>query len=420
MSPPDLGHLADSRGSGSRALMVLGTLALPFVALGLIWLAMWKLPTFLVDSEAYRLPNGQLDTAAVQSAYNAVRVPIGVTAAAALAALAAGAGVWINARNVAVARQSLLQSRDGDDERRRQWHQEHLHSRFQDAAKQLGDVAAPVRIAGALSLARVADDWEAERQTCVDVLCAYYRMPLDKSDQSERQVRRVILSEILRRLSIESPNSWSDCFIDLSGALIEGLRHKGPLRIKSLVLDSAVVEDFSFLDQVTLEGQISLDDVVFNDGFRLLTEMGPHATIWAIGAEASPGANLHIGIWRSRESQRDESHPTFVKVNINNLTLNGAHAILSLWGHFGERFLFGSGVAVNDGAFTLVTRAGTAAQGAFQLFGLSTSGTGCVVMNRSFETGLVPPVDGGVTVQVVDDASDLLSDDHDPRQPIFI
>lgn len=49
--------------------------------------------------------------------------------------------------------------------------------RFAGAAKQVGDENAAVRLAGVYALAALADDWRAGRQTCIDVLCAYIRMP---------------------------------------------------------------------------------------------------------------------------------------------------------------------------------------------------------------------------------------------------
>ena len=55
-----------------------------------------------------------------------------------------------------------------------------LNERFATAAGQLGDDKPPaVRLAGVYAMAGLADDWPENRQTCVDVLCAYLRMPYD-------------------------------------------------------------------------------------------------------------------------------------------------------------------------------------------------------------------------------------------------
>jgi hypothetical protein len=52
-----------------------------------------------------------------------------------------------------------------------------LNERFATAAEQLGSDKPAVRLAGVYAMAVLADDWEKNRQACVDVLCAYLRMP---------------------------------------------------------------------------------------------------------------------------------------------------------------------------------------------------------------------------------------------------
>ena len=55
-----------------------------------------------------------------------------------------------------------------------------LNERFATAAGQLGDDKPPaVRLAGVYAMAGLADDWEENRQTCVDVLCASLRLPYE-------------------------------------------------------------------------------------------------------------------------------------------------------------------------------------------------------------------------------------------------
>jgi hypothetical protein len=50
-------------------------------------------------------------------------------------------------------------------------------SRYTSAAQQLGDPQAAVRLAGVYAMAHLADEWAEQRQQCVDVLCAYLRLP---------------------------------------------------------------------------------------------------------------------------------------------------------------------------------------------------------------------------------------------------
>jgi hypothetical protein len=52
-----------------------------------------------------------------------------------------------------------------------------FNERFATTAGQLGHDSPAVRLAGVYAMAGLADDWPAQRQTCIDVLCAYLRMP---------------------------------------------------------------------------------------------------------------------------------------------------------------------------------------------------------------------------------------------------
>ena len=60
--------------------------------------------------------------------------------------------------------------------------------RFGAAADQLGSDRAAVRLAGVYAMARLADDAEdaGSRQMCIDVLCAYLRMPYTPSEDDGR------------------------------------------------------------------------------------------------------------------------------------------------------------------------------------------------------------------------------------------
>jgi uncharacterized protein YjbI with pentapeptide repeats len=57
--------------------------------------------------------------------------------------------------------------------------------RFGKAADQLGSAQAAVRLAGAYAMAGLADDWPQGRQSCIDVLCAYLRLPYPQSPDTD-------------------------------------------------------------------------------------------------------------------------------------------------------------------------------------------------------------------------------------------
>jgi hypothetical protein len=90
-----------------------------------------------------------------------------------------------------------------------------------------------VRLAGVYALAKLADDWPEQRQTCVDVLCAYVRMPWAKlgdgsDDPAELEVRRSVGHTLNLRLRRDTTGvSWSDLQFDFSGARLFDLRLSG-------------------------------------------------------------------------------------------------------------------------------------------------------------------------------------------------
>jgi hypothetical protein len=132
---------------------------------------------------------------------------------AALAVLAAGSGatVWlyeqassagdIHAARIEAIKTGLLGTGAGTAgmfvlllAARRQWHQEHTAAAARDSAVEervaelyikavalLGDAKAPVRLGGLYALERLAQGNPGQRQTVVNVICAYLRMPWEPS-----------------------------------------------------------------------------------------------------------------------------------------------------------------------------------------------------------------------------------------------
>ena len=89
-----------------------------------------------------------------------------------------------------------------------------LNERFATAADRLGsDKPSAVRLAGVSAMAGLADDWGQNRQTCVEVLCGYLRMPYepdpgDKASEPERLAFRASFE--VRRTVIRVINSNSE------------------------------------------------------------------------------------------------------------------------------------------------------------------------------------------------------------------
>ena len=110
-----------------------------------------------------------------------------------------------------------------------------LNERFDTVAEQLGSDKSPaVRLAGVYAMAGLADDWQDHRQMCVDVLCAYLRMPYEPEPgddapvekrlafQASREVRRTVIRVIAAHLNGTAPVSWCGLNFNFAGAVFDG------------------------------------------------------------------------------------------------------------------------------------------------------------------------------------------------------
>jgi len=103
-----------------------------------------------------------------------------------------------------------------------------FNERFSTAADKLGHQRAATRLAGLYALAGLADDWAAHRQTCIDVLCSYLRIPYEPDPTSrnyrrgEREVRRTIIRVIRDHLRPGfSAVSWTQDNFSFEGAIFD-------------------------------------------------------------------------------------------------------------------------------------------------------------------------------------------------------
>jgi hypothetical protein len=110
-----------------------------------------------------------------------------------------------------------------------------LNERFATAAEQLGDDKPPaVRLAGVYAMAGLADDWKENRQTCVNVLCAYLRMPYQPDPghdapekkrlafEANREVRHTIIRVITDHLQDGAAAAWQGLNFDFTGVVFDG------------------------------------------------------------------------------------------------------------------------------------------------------------------------------------------------------
>jgi uncharacterized protein YjbI with pentapeptide repeats len=117
---------------------------------------------------------------------------------------------------------------------------------FAKAVDHLGSAKAAVRLGGLYGLERLARGNEEHRQTIVDVICAYLRMPDPHADEDERHVRLAAQRVLFPRLAAGGR-------IDLFGATL-------------IDLDAASCE-FGEVDftRAVFTGETRFDDAVFGD-----------------------------------------------------------------------------------------------------------------------------------------------------------
>jgi hypothetical protein len=93
--------------------------------------------------------------------------------------------------------------------------------------------AASVRLAGVYAVAGLADDWIAQRQVCINVLCAYLRMPYRANEESpgrkegEKEVRATIVRVIRDHLRDNAPSNWHGHNLDFTGAVFDDANFSG-------------------------------------------------------------------------------------------------------------------------------------------------------------------------------------------------
>jgi len=219
--------------SASRVVLGLlsGSVLLTIAAVGIFWIATGRIPALVVAQSLAR------------DAF----------------ALAAGVGAAIGLV-VTYRRQKSVED-------------EALTQRYSSAAEQMGHVKAAVRLAGVSAMARLADDWEKQRQMCVDVLCAYLRMPCDLSapdhaHEEERQVRKTVVRLIANHVKEKDVSgiSWSSLAFDLSGAVLEVAPFNGATFSNEARFDGATFSDEATFSGATFSDEATFDWATFSNG----------------------------------------------------------------------------------------------------------------------------------------------------------
>jgi len=108
-----------------------------------------------------------------------------------------------------------------------------LNERFASAAEQLGSDKPAVRLAGVYAMAGLADDWAENAQTCVDVLCAFLRLPYEPDPgqdapepqrlafQAIQEVRHTVIRVITAHLKKNATTPWQGLNFDFTGVVFD-------------------------------------------------------------------------------------------------------------------------------------------------------------------------------------------------------
>ena len=130
-------------------------------------------------------------------------------------------------------------------------------------------------------MAGLADDWEENRQVCVDVLCAYLRMPYEPDPgqdaleprrlafQAIREVHHTVIRVITAHLQIDAAVSWQGLNFDFTGVVFDGADFSDA-QFSGATVDfdraqfSGGTVGFDFAD--FSGGEVSFDEAQFSGG----------------------------------------------------------------------------------------------------------------------------------------------------------
>jgi hypothetical protein len=217
----------------------------------------------------------------------------GTVAAAQRAAQASDRSAQAAEKSAQAAQESVGVNRDTAADVAARGHADALAKRYQDAAGQLGHDKAAVRLAGVYAMARLADDWPKERQACVDVLCAYLRMPWPSSLEQELNVRSAIWHTLERHLLRGgAATSWQDINLDLSGVITHApvffrRSHFGG----DVNLQGAIFHSIFVIDLGTANSQIDLSKATFEAPTLLDVKLGDQAQLHMANAHVTDTAH---------------------------------------------------------------------------------------------------------------------------------
>ena len=177
--------------------------------------------------------------------------PVRIDAVKTAFGVGAGAGgvfaLWLATRRQRAIELQLIETTRIAGVTERDLEERRVTELYTKAVEQLGSDKAPVRLGGLYALERLGQDNPKQRQTIVNVLCAYLRMPFEgpneglrgedavhwkqtkkiNYDAAELQVRLAAQGLLKTHLGHDDPAYWPDMSIDLQRATLFDFRLGG-------------------------------------------------------------------------------------------------------------------------------------------------------------------------------------------------
>ncbi len=268
-----------------------------------------------------------------------------------------------------ITRDTLVEQRRQLEATLGEQHNRTLNERFATAAEKLGsDKPAAVRLAGVHAMAGLADDWAQNRQTCIDVLCAYLRLPSQSNAgersteaaleiQADQEVRNTIVRIIADHLRETGSHSWQICNFDFAGIALEradftGVHLAGKVSFANAELGwidfrgAQFSGTVSFLGVRLVGGRVNFRDAEFSAGTVNFFEAKCDPGVVSFMGARFTGANVEF-LWMEFGGRgADFSYATFSGGEVQFDTSNFASGANFYSAHF-------SGAAVRFGSMEL-------------------------------------------------------------------
>ncbi|MDJ0004859.1 pentapeptide repeat-containing protein [Rhodococcus fascians] len=224
-----------------------------------------------------------------------------------------------------------------------------LRARFATATELLSSGAFAARLTGIHELAALADDWAAfdrpaERQVCIDILCAQLRTPrqLATEGRTEDDQFRTAIVRVIKGRTAMDPNTgdgpWQTCNFDLSDAELppidlQNCRFNGELNFMRTIFDGSVKFGYSHL------ANARFDNAAFSPGTSFRSASFGHRVSFE-GVAFSGNVSFRLATFRG--------HTSFSHAIVQNAKLDFTNARFDLGSQTVLRFMTLQGATVLD------------------------------------------------------------------------